>query len=239
MSLVVKSGPAGRPAVSDAHNELRRRIGLFVFQTNHCHFVNKGKGSQGPLLRGHRAPHHQCVLRRLLWFSNTLSILNTICSVCWCMYDSVVCREILKVHVPNVMSDQLCQCNKAILPELFCNLNPLHRKQHSPEANVKPGCDYRLPFSKLRPAHTVPSCVILSIWQVLCNWCTVPCFHTLLHAVSLPKIHCSPMFWLLLILSIQSLDRKLDQKVRCWTTLIYCSILFYSDLCLSTMSCDY
>lgn len=40
----------------------------------------------------------------IMWFSTTLSVHNTVCPVCWCMYDLIVHNEILKVHVPPVMS---------------------------------------------------------------------------------------------------------------------------------------
>lgn len=49
----------------------------FFLQINHCHVVNT------------EAP------------PPPLSVLDTVCSsVCWCLYDFVVHKEIVKVHVP-------------------------------------------------------------------------------------------------------------------------------------------
>lgn len=99
----------------------------FVLKTNHCHFVNKetgsyagicvgffaaggaGASSAGWMLVRHvitvQTPHTPHVTQKTavtltMWFSTTLSVLNTVYSVCRCMCESVVHKEILKVHVP-------------------------------------------------------------------------------------------------------------------------------------------
>lgn len=52
-------------------------FGFFFCQMNHCHVVNT------------EAP------------PPPLSVLDTVCSsVCWCLYEFVIHKEIVKVHVP-------------------------------------------------------------------------------------------------------------------------------------------